>query len=73
MEKSLKDRWLEESLTDNTRVEICKQCKTCALRDNGDVWSNNYKKSCCQIYPYPEHKPEEVVRGNEECEFYEEE
>lgn len=61
-----------EGVTDNTNLTICEQCKSCALRDNGDIWSDDYIKSCCQMYPYPEHKPEMVVRGIEECEFYEE-
>ncbi len=67
-------RWYEDdSATDNGKLVICEQCKTCVLRDNGDIWSNDYRKASCQMYPYPEHKPEMVVRGEEECDYYEEE
>ena len=61
----------DEGVTDNRNLNICEQCKTCALQSDGTVWSNDYKKACCQMYPYPEHKPEMVVRNEEDCIYYE--
>jgi len=68
---TLSERWDDEILTDNTKLNKCEQCKTCAYRDNGDVWSNDYRKACCQVYEYPDHKPSYVFDNTEDCEYYE--
>ena len=68
--KTLQERWDEEVLSDNTHVENCKQCKECALRDDGTVWSNHYTKSSCQRYPYPRMKPLEVINNKADCPFW---
>lgn len=60
-----------------------KQCRDCVFRyknyfiidgkkipcDEADGW----RKSSCQIYPYPQMKPDEVSKNTGECEFYEKE
>lgn len=69
-EKTLQERMLEETLSDNSHVENCKQCKDCIFRDDGTVWSNSYQKGCCQIYQYPNMKPLRVVNNTGTCEYY---
>lgn len=69
-EKTLQERMLEETLSDNSHVENCKQCKDCIFRDDGTVWSNDYRKSCCQMYQYPNMKPLRVVNNTGICEYY---
>ena len=59
----------DEILTDNSKVEICRQCKTCMFNDGGDYWSNKYDKSCCAVFMHPESKPIEVI-NNGDCDFY---
>ena len=51
--KTLQERWDEETLSDNTQIENCQQCKGCEYQDDGTVWSNHHTKSCCQMYKYP--------------------
>jgi|LSQX01.3.fsa_nt_gb hypothetical protein len=67
--------WIEvhegEKFTDNTVIDNCKQCKTCLFRDGGTDYSNEYRKSSCAIYVYPDMKPIEVIRNTGQCELYE--
>lgn len=68
---TLEERYEDEVLTDNTDLKKCEQCKDCMYRDDGTVYSNDYRKACCQIYSHPLFKPIGVINGNEECEVYE--
>lgn len=68
--KTLQERWDEETLSDNSQIENCKQCKKCIFQDGGTVWSNHYTKSSCQKYPYPSMKPIEVIDNEGECPEY---
>lgn len=68
--KTLTERMLEETLSDNSKVEYCKQCKDCLFRSDGTVWSNHYTKASCQIYKYPGMKPFRVINNNGLCEYY---
>lgn len=68
--KSIEDRYADEVLTDNTALDKYRQCKTCAFRDDGTVYSNHYQKGCCQMYRYPNFKPSGVMLNTEFCEFY---
>jgi hypothetical protein len=68
-EKTLQERWDEETLSDNTHIENCMQCKLCVFRDDGTLWSNHYTKSCCQKYPYPKMKPLKVIDNNGTCPY----
>lgn len=68
--KTLQERWDEETLTDNTQFENCKQCKTCIFQDDGSVWSNHYTKVSCQKYPYPKIKPLTVIDNELNCPFF---
>lgn len=65
--KTLQERWDEETLSDNTHRKICEQCKDCTFRDDGTVWSNDFKKACCQKYPYPKVKPNDVINNKGDC------
>ena len=67
--KSLQERWDEETLTDNSQFENCRQCKNCIFQSDGTVWSNHYSKSCCQKYSYPRFKPVEIIDNKKDC-FY---
>ena len=68
--KSLEERYADEVLSDNSAVENCKQCKNCLFRDDGTVFSNDYRKSCCQMFPYPGFKPIGVINNAEPCEYH---
>ena len=68
--KTLTERMLEETLSDNTQVETCKQCKNCLFKSDGTVWSNKYNKSYCRIYQYPRIKPLYVINNERTCEYY---
>lgn len=72
-EKSWVDAHKDEVLTDNSSVENCKQCKNCIFRDDGTAWSNDYRKSCCQIYQYPNFKPLHVINNKGLCEYHNDE
>jgi len=67
--------WIEahegEKFTDNTAIENCKQCKTCLFRNGGTDFSNDYRKSSCAIFGYPDMKPIEIIRNAGQCEYYE--
>ncbi len=62
-------RHYNEILTDNTQIHKCEQCKDCILRDDGTVWSNQYDKTSCRIYPYPAFKPLSIIHNQEKCKF----
>lgn len=68
--KTWADIHKDEVFTDNSKIENCKQCKDCLFRDDGTVWSNDYQKSCCQIYRYPNFKPLHVINNKGVCEYY---
>ena len=67
--KTLTERMLEETLSDNSQVEHCKQCKDCIFRDDGTEGSH-YTKSSCQIFKYPNMKPLNVINNRGKCEIY---
>ena len=46
------------------------QCKDCEFKIGDDEYSNDYRKGSCQIYPYPELKPQSVMMNNGKCESY---
>ncbi len=67
---SFEERYADEILTDNTALDECRQCKDCAFRDDGTVWSNHYQKACCEIYQHPGFKPIGVMLNKEICDFH---
>lgn len=68
-QKSFEERYGDEVLSDNSGVENCKQCKACLFRDDGTPFSNDYRKSCCEMFPYPGFKPIGVINNTEMCEY----
>ena len=60
----------DEILTDNTKIHYCKQCKDCVFRDDGTPYSSEYTKSSCQMFPYPDHKPMDVINNRGKCEYH---
>jgi hypothetical protein len=66
--------WIEahegEKFTDNSKIENCRQCKTCKHWNGGTDYSNDYQKSSCQIYVYPAMKPIKVIKNTAQCEYY---
>lgn len=68
--KTLAERHADEVLSNNAALDKCRQCKDCAFRDDGTVWSNHYQKGCCEVYRYPNSKPFGVMLNTEFCEFY---
>lgn len=69
--KTLENRYGDEVLTNNTALSKCKQCKDCIFRDDGTVYSNDFRKGNCAMFPYPQSKPINVIKNIEPCEFYE--
>ena len=67
--------WVEvhdgEKFGSGGTVENCKQCKTCLFRDGGTDYSNDYRKSSCAMFVYPDMKPIEVIKNTGQCELYE--
>lgn len=61
-------KWDDEILTDNTKIEYCKQCKDC-IYWGADNYSNAYDKSSCMIYPFPACKPQFVIRNTGDCQY----
>ena len=71
--KTLEERLEGDILSDSTQFSKCEQCKNCIFRDDGTVYSNDYRKSSCRMYPYPRFKPLAIMNNTENCEFYEQE
>ena len=69
--KSLEERYGGEVLSDNSDVENCKQCKDCLYQIGLTDFSNNYQKTSCAVYEYPDMKPLGVMENRERCEYYE--
>lgn len=63
--KTLTERMLEETLTDNSKIEYCKQCKDCIFKDK-----RGYEKAICMIYENPGYKPLHVINNKGICEYY---
>jgi hypothetical protein len=66
---TLEERYADDILTDNTQFENCKQCKACLFRDDGTIYSNDYRKCSCEMFPYPSMKPLGVINNKENCEY----
>ena len=63
-------RYMDEVLTDNTRISYCEQCKDCAMWGIGnDPFSNEYTKANCAMFPNPDHKPGYVINNQAPCPF----
>lgn len=62
-----------EELTDNTKLDKAVQCKDCKWRNDGTVWSNEYTKTSCMMFPYPLFKPIKVMRNEGFCPYRKEE
>ena len=70
MEKTFEERYEDELLTDNTKVNYCEQCKDCInWGKSGTPWDNQYDKSCCEAYPYPKFKPNGVINNQTPCAY----
>lgn len=46
------------------------QCKDCVFKDDGTVYSNDYRKGNCMQFPYPGLKPMGVLHKTKECPKY---
>ena len=68
--KTFEERYKDEVLSDNSKVENCKQCKDCIFQNDGTAFTNNYQKSSCMIYQYPNFKPLYVIKNKSLCEYY---
>ena len=68
--KSWSDIHKDEVLTDNSKIEYCKQCKDCIFRDDGTVYSNQYTKASCIMFPHPASKPLHVINNKGVCEYH---
>lgn len=73
--KTLEERYGSEVLTDNAQIPKYEQCKTCRFRQMkiGDSLIDDYRRSSCMIFSYPEMKPMEFYHGTAKCEYFEKE
>lgn len=73
--KSLEERYGSEILTDNTKIPKYEQCKDCKFRKMkiGDSMIDDYRRSSCMIFPYPNMKTIQFYDGSAKCEFKEKE
>ena len=63
-------RWENETLSDNTGIHYCEQCKACTMWGLGnDPFSNAYDKANCAMFPNPDHKPAYVLNNEAPCPF----
>lgn len=60
-----------EILTNNSKIEYCKQCKQCVYWNGGDNFSNKYTKANCQKFVRPKRKPIGVINNTAQCPFRE--
>lgn len=63
-------RYDNERLTDNTKIKYCTQCRDCLFWGNDDAFSNRFDKTSCDMYPYPDFKPEGIINNTEKCVYY---
>ncbi len=63
--KTLTERMLEETLSDNSQIEKCRQCKDCIFRDE-----RGHDRAVCMIYSNPGHKPLYVIDNKGICEYH---
>jgi len=68
---TLSEKYEIDQLTDNTKIEYCKQCKDCILQGDGTPYSNYYQKGSCVIYAYSKFKPMEIIHNKTDCEYRE--
>lgn len=72
MGKSLYDRLKDDILSNNTKADYCKQCKSCdRWGKSGTPWDNKHDKSNCIAFPHPvSMKPTGVINNETKCPFY---
>lgn len=70
-EKTLEERYADDVLTNNTALNKYEQCKNCAFRDKTAVQGEEcgWYKGNCEIFPYPDFKPNDVMLNRELCEY----
>lgn len=61
------ERYDNERLSDNTHFRPCKQCKGCINWGHTTAFENAYDKGSCDMYPYPEMKPDAVIWNTGRC------
>lgn len=66
---SMGERYKDEVLTDNVALNLCAQCEGCKWQNDGTVWSSDFRKSSCIMYPYPNFKPLKVIRNEGFCRY----
>jgi hypothetical protein len=62
-------RWESEMIGGKPRNP--KACMTCLFAHGQPPFADTPEKGCCQIYEYPESKPNEVYFDGRDCEYYE--
>lgn len=58
----------DEILTDNSKIDYCKQCVKCIFKDE-----RGHDRAVCMIYKSPGHKPLHVINNNGICEYFNDE
>ena len=69
--KSLEERLEGDILSDNTKIPKYEQCKTCAFRKMkiGNSMIDDYRRSSCMIFSFPDMKPIQFYDGSAKCEL----
>jgi hypothetical protein len=62
-------RWENEMMGGKPRNP--KACMTCLFSHGQPPFADTPRKGCCQIYEYPDAKPDEVYFDGADCEYYE--
>lgn len=73
--KTFEERYSDENFTDNTQIPKYEQCKNCMFRrmEINGVSVDDYRRTSCSIYSFPEMKPLGILDGSIQCEYYEKE
>lgn len=68
---TLYERYKDDYLSDNTGEKYM-QCKDCALRSDGTVWTNRFDKGYCVAFSKDKTsgKPIWIRTGEKKCPFY---
>ena len=63
-------RWESEIWT-TQQVSENIVCKTCMFSHGESPWADEPTKGCCEIFEYPDSKPNDVYFDGANCEYYE--
>ena len=69
MAEEKRPRWESEMM--GGKKANPKACETCAFSHGEAPWADEPIKGCCEMFEYPDTKPDTVYFDGAECEYYE--